>query len=81
MVETQKKQDGVTLMEEMVSSKGPAEKFGLRSPSSSNFDSVSCNEFMLFDENAGGSFTDDVRKLYLSKKKTDVPEQREIEVR
>lgn len=53
----------------MVSSKGPAEKFGLRSPSSSNLESVSCNELMVLEENAGGSLTDDVRKLYLNKKK------------
>ena len=59
------KQRDITLMDEMVSSKGPVENFGLRSPSSSNLDSVSCKELMLSDENGGGSFTDVVRKLYL----------------
>lgn len=52
-------------MDEIVSSKGPAENFGLRSPSSSNLERVSCRELMVLDEKGGGSSTDDVRKLYL----------------
>lgn len=56
----------------MVSSKGPAENLGLRSPSSSNLESVSCKELMVLEEKGGGSLTDAVRKLYLEidKKKT-----------
>lgn len=65
-------------MDEMVSSKGPAENLGLRSPSSSNLESVSCKELMVLEEKGGGSLTDAVRKLYLEidkkkQKKTDGP--------
>lgn len=53
----------VTLMEAIAISNGPAEKLGLSSPSSSNFESMSWKELMLLGENGRASVTDSVRKL------------------